>query len=293
MRWELIAGLLALFVGTGADARPASVALKAGDRYVALGSSFAAGPGVTVSADTPPNRCTRSTDNYARQVSRRLNLDLTDVSCGGATTQHILTGWTELPPQIDAITPDTRLVTITIGGNDVGYIGGLFAGSCATVPDAALCKGFAARRGTGTLPPEPDDAAWRALEARMDAIIAGVRQRAPGARIVFVDYLTLLPKGKLCAGTPLSKASAKLARAKADRLVDATARSARRGGATMLRASKLSARHHACAQSAWVNGFPIDAASAGMVGYHPNLAGMTAIADALQRIVQSSSSSAR
>jgi lysophospholipase L1-like esterase len=293
MRWQVIAGLLALSVGTGAFARPDNNALKAGDRYVALGSSFAAGPGVTRSADTPPNRCTRSTDNYARQVSRRLSLVLVDVSCGGATTQHILTGWNELPPQIDAITANTRLVTITIGGNDVGYIGGLFASSCANVPDAALCKGFAARRGTATLPPEPDDAAWREVEARMDAIIAAIRQRAPDARIVFVDYLTLLPKGKLCGDTPLSKASAKLARAKADRLVAVTARSARRGGATMLRASKLSVRHHACAQSAWVNGFPIDGASAGMVGYHPNLAGMTAIADALLRIVQSVSSTAR
>ena len=57
---------------------PAPAALAAGAHYVAMGSSFAAGPGVTVPADQPPNRCTRSADNYARQSARRRGLTPTD-----------------------------------------------------------------------------------------------------------------------------------------------------------------------------------------------------------------------
>lgn len=284
MRLQVIAALLAMATGSVAMAGPVVPPVQAGARYVAMGSSFAAGPGVTDSADTPPNRCSRSADNYARQVAQRRGLVLVDVSCGGATTQHVLTGWNELPPQVEAVTADTRLVTITIGGNDVGYIGGLFAASCAAAPETLMCKGFAGRRGT--LPPEPDDAAWAALDARMDAIIAAIRQRAPAARIVFVDYLTLLPKGKGCAAAPLSPAATTSARAKAARLAKATANAARRGGAMLVRASKLSARHHSCAAEPWVNGFPVQGSPVGMVGYHPNLAGMTAIGAALDKMLE-------
>lgn len=51
-----------------------------------------------------------------------MGLNLVDVSCGGATTAHILGAWSELAPQIDAVTSDTKLVTVTIGGNDLNYV---------------------------------------------------------------------------------------------------------------------------------------------------------------------------
>ena len=176
-----------------------------------MGSSFAAGPGVTASADTPPNRCTRSIDNYAHQLARRRNLDLVDVSCGGATTANVLQPWGELPAQIDALTPDTALVTITIGGNDVGFIGGLIMASCSDLADRptgtaapTMCQAMAARRAAGpqsALPPQisgPTEESWRSVEAGLDRIAVEVRQRSPGARLVFVDYPLVVPAGKSC-----------------------------------------------------------------------------------------------
>ena len=77
--------------------------VASGARYVALGSSYAAGPGVTHAADARDPRCTRSNDNYAHQIARRLKLELVDVSCSGATTRHVLQGWRELPPQVAAL----------------------------------------------------------------------------------------------------------------------------------------------------------------------------------------------
>ena len=88
---------------------------------------YAAGPGIV---PVEHRGALRSGRNYAHQVAEALSLRLADVTCSGATTsnimttpQHTLSG--TLPPQIDAVTPDTRLATITAGGNDAGYIGAL------------------------------------------------------------------------------------------------------------------------------------------------------------------------
>ena len=82
-------------------ATPRTALFPAGAHYVAMGSSFAAGPGVGTPAETPTDRCSRSAANYAQQLARKRNLHLTDVSCGGATTAHVLGPWNELPAQVD------------------------------------------------------------------------------------------------------------------------------------------------------------------------------------------------
>src|ERR1700744_5133921 len=100
-------------------ARPHPAPPPAGAKYVNMGSSFSAGPSIATPADNPNNRCNRSSQNYAHQIARRHNLTLVDVSCGGSTTEHLLGAGKELPPQLDAITPDPALVTFTTGGNDL------------------------------------------------------------------------------------------------------------------------------------------------------------------------------
>ncbi len=262
-----------------------SSALPVGARYVAMGSSYASGPGVTHAADARDPRCTRSNDNYAHQLARRLQLELVDVSCGGATTKHVLEGWSELPPQIDALTPDTALVTVTIGGNDLGYIGRLFAASCEGAPSEAtkaVCAGMRARAGTGApLPAEPDVPTWSAAEAGLSAIAAEVHSRSPHARLVFVEYLAAVPNGALCATLPLSPAGAQLARDTAGRLARLTEAVAKRSGAEVLPVTRLSRGHDACSKEPWVTGFIPATPGGTFVPYHPNLAGMTAVANAL------------
>ena len=72
----------------------------------------------------------RSGNNYAHLVAAELGLDLVDVSYSGATTAHLLdTRQDDAPPQLDALTPDTALVTITCGGNDLEYVGTFLRGS--------------------------------------------------------------------------------------------------------------------------------------------------------------------
>jgi lysophospholipase L1-like esterase len=94
-----------------------------GSRYVAMGSSFAAGPGIPGRAPGSPRRAGRSSGNYAHLVARALGLGLHDVTYSGATTSDVLSAAARgQPAQLAAVTPDTRLVTITAGGNDVGFL---------------------------------------------------------------------------------------------------------------------------------------------------------------------------
>jgi lysophospholipase L1-like esterase len=249
---------------------PITQAFPPGSLYVAMGSSFASGPGVTRAAESSPQRCGRSNDNYAHQLSRMRQLLLVDVTCGGATTRYLLGPWEELPAQLDAVSADTRLVTITIGGNDLGYMSGLFRASCAQPP----CPAIAA----------PSEQAYADLAARMDQVVATIRERAPQARIVFVDYPQVLAPRGVCAATPMTEADANVAREIARRLIVITAEAAARNGVDLLQASALSEGRDACAADAWMNGStnptPLDG-----VAYHLRLAGMTAIAEALDAML--------
>lgn len=246
-----------------------------GARYVAMGSSFASGPGLNpMSPDAPP-RCGRSSINYAHLVAKRLRLALTDVTCGGATTAHILGRWDELLPQIDAVTADTELVTLTVGGNDVSYIGTLMVASCAAAsPASASCA---------PIPPPPSEAMWAADEAALRRIVADVRRRAPRARLILVDYFTPLPAAGECAATPLPPGQANLSRAVGLRLASMTARVALETRTELLRVSMLSQRHDPCSADPWLVGYPPPGSSA--VPYHANPRGMAAVADALTALV--------
>ncbi|HEX8445219.1 MAG TPA: SGNH/GDSL hydrolase family protein [Sphingomonas sp.] len=249
-----------------------------GRTYVAMGSSFAAGPGIAPMAQ-PGDRCGRSTGNYAHQLARLRRLELIDVTCSGATTEHILGPWQDVPPQINAVTRDTALVTITIGGNDVGYIGGLSWAACSRLPADRRdprCKEA----------PAVTEQAWQSLAVSLRRVVSETRARAPSARIVLVDYLTVLPPTGTCARIAMPADAAVASRAVATRLAALTASVARAAQVDVLRASRLSAGHGACAPDPWTSGFPSPDGPPVMVPFHPNLAGMTAVAQALDRLLQ-------
>ncbi len=245
-----------------------------------MGSSFAAGPGITTIEPGTPARCTRSTDNYAHQLARRRGLVLTDVSCGGATTAHVLGAWNELPAQLDALRADTQLVTVTIGGNDLNYMGVLFGASCK-----ALQRAGTAAQGECRDSSLPTEQGYAGLAARMARISAEVHRRSPAARLVFVDYVTVLPPTGQCAVAPLSDADADSARALDLRLRQITAAAARDGGAELLAAGALTRDHHACAAEPWINGLFGPDPRVPVVGFHPRLEGMTAVAAALDGLL--------
>lgn len=242
-----------------------------------MGSSFAAGPGLGPAEAGSPERCHRTTANYATLVAARLDLRLDDVSCGGATTEHILGPWNELPPQISAVTSDTQLVTVTIGGNDLNYVGNLFAATC---PRGSTMH---AGKAAFTCPEArlPNESDYARVKANLHEIAARVHRQAPHARLVFIQYVTLVP-GTACDKGRLSAGLVEPIRELGLRLAAITAKVAKETGAGLVSADELSRDHTPCDPEPWSNGFTPQMASTQSVPWHPNRAGMAGIAKALE-----------
>ena len=86
----------------------------AADRYVALGDSYSSGTGTR--SYTLNSGCQRGIYAYPYLLSQqRPNTALTFVACSGAKTTDVMNN------QISSVTSDTKIVTITIGGNDAGF----------------------------------------------------------------------------------------------------------------------------------------------------------------------------
>lgn len=248
--------------------------------YVSLGSSFAAGTALGGLKPNTPERCGRSPANYASILAAQLKLDLVDVACGGATSAHVLGAWNELPPQIEAITADTRLVTITIGGNDLGYVLNLVSASC----DPAKGINFGGQLRPCPPMKEPTEADYARTEAALRNIARAVKQRAPAARLIFVQYVQMVPD-PACPALAISADKAMAVRAIGLRLARLTQRAAAAEGAELLAADQLSARHTACDDQPWSAG-PVPSGPTANAPWHPNMAGHAALAKALARQLQ-------
>jgi lysophospholipase L1-like esterase len=244
-------------------------------RYVALGSSMAAGPGIRPSAAGSPRRAGRSARNYPHLVAQRLGLDLVDVTYSGATTANVLTEpQNGTPPQVDALDGSETLVTVTIGGNDVGYVPMLIA---AGLPRLARSLPLLGGRLRELLDPTLRDRALVEVGEWLKQVGTVLRERSPRAQVLFVDYLTLLPP----AGTPappLSDVEVALGRRVADTLERLTGEAAVATGAGWVRAADVSRDHHAWSANPWTTrfGLPIPGRPAPL---HPNTEGMSVVAD--------------
>lgn len=296
----LFAAAAALTAATGtAHARP----IDAGARYVALGASYAAGPGIPPVLD---EGCLRSARNYPGQLAEALGLELVDVTCSGATTADILDnpqrlpGGQVLPPQIGAVTPDTELVTITVGGNDLGLIGGMIARSCGpglvgVVPVVSFLASDACASVLGDSV-EPTPADFDRVRLSIAEVVRAVQSKAPNATVLLVEYLPVIDRdGTVCAKVPLSQSDAESARRTYDGLIAATRTAAHETGVDTVAAPNADA-HNACAATPWTYGFnsPLDsdAPNVGLVAtiassYHPNVEGMSVVADELAHALDS------
>jgi lysophospholipase L1-like esterase len=286
---KLLAFFVALFFSGVAQLSLAQTELTiaSGSKYVALGSSFGAGPGVGERASDSPSLCQQSGSNYAHLLAATRHLQLVDRTCGGATTADILSrSQFGLPPQVTDVDDQTRLVTITIGGNDIGYIANLWAESCALAPQDVpaawqpyICKG------------KPDafvQAGLAALPERMREVALAIRLRAPQAKIIFVTYAGIVPtEGSCNAKAPLTQQEQDASLLLAQKLVAMTTAAALEQHASVIYADILSQGHDVCSADPWVFPFtfPPELHSFAPVGYHPNAAAMQAIADALDRML--------
>lgn len=242
--------------------------------YVAMGDSAAAGP--LVPHPDPNLLCFRSTSNYPQVAAAELGAELTDVTCSGAETedfagrQHVV-----LPPQYDALSPSTDLVTVTIGGNDVDLVQA--AVSCLNPlpePIANSCADEFTEDG--------DELAERvaALTPEIDAMLDEIASRAPDARIVVVGYGTYIRPGGCYPMQPILARDADYMQSSVDALSEMLAERADAHGASFVDLRPVSQGHDVCAarDQKYFEGFVPTSLAAPL---HPNARGMEAFGEAV------------
>ncbi|MCF2533052.1 SGNH/GDSL hydrolase family protein [Yinghuangia soli] len=181
--------------GTGGIPAPAT---SGGSYYVALGDSYAAGVMIPETVPGSPKNCSRSSSNYAHLTAKQLAVpSFTDVTCGAATTadlgapQVFKNGGDSPAAQFDALGPQTKLVTLGIGGNDIGF-GEIMTTCVMRSGDKASptpCKDAFTKDGKDVLAQRIKDTA-----AKVDASLKTIRAKSPDARVLLVGYPSILPE---------------------------------------------------------------------------------------------------
>lgn len=252
---------------------------RSGREYVSLGSSFTAGPGISPRALSRPRRAGQSLLNYPHLLAGPLGLDLVDVSSSGATVADVrTTSQLGQPPQIETLTPSTDLVTLTVGGNDLGYVGSLYA---AFLPRWARRVPLLGGRLVRAAAPASRIDRREHVTGAVAQLLADVQARAPRATVVCVDYLTVLPFA-FRDDLPIDASDhARLLDLAAD-LNGALAEAAHRHGVALIAASERSADHHAWSAEPWTTGWSRSGPSS---AFHPNPAGMAEVSTLLRALL--------
>lgn len=253
-------------------------------RYLALGDSYTAGQGLAP-FDTATPGCHRSEVAFPRLVKAGTSTVVTSRACTGATTDNVVE--IEQHPgvglQIAGVTPEVDLVSITIGGNDLGF--GAVMSECvySSLPCSRL-----------------DDRVERALSGlgpRLERIYRDVRTRAPGARLVVVGYPQLIADpdrvgggidigscptlvGPFSGGLRVDGDEVRWLRAKGDRLAGVIRAATTAVGAAYVDSAAAFAGHEACAPEPWVAGVAVPQVA---LSFHPNAAGHAELARLVSR----------
>jgi lysophospholipase L1-like esterase len=232
--------------------------------YVALGDSYAAGQGGgDYDNGDEDGECRHSADGYPALLDAEPGIRLVaDLSCGGDTTGDLL------DTQLDDLDEDTRLVTITIGGNDLGAI--RVAAVCSLAPSSPDCRSML-MSAWDLLAPGGE------LERRLRATFAEVRADAPNARIVVTGYPNLFEGPATSADDEFLISTLRSATESLNADIEAAVVAERRSGSDIAFAdvTEAFAGHGVGAAEQWIH-------PSGSDMFHPRSAGYVAYADAIR-----------
>lgn len=255
-------------------------------RYAALGDSFTAAPYVPVT--DLAEGCLRSDGNYPSQVAQRLEIrELVDVSCSGAKTRDLRRPQetyrdVTVPAQLRAVTAQTDLVTVGVGGNDFGLFARVLR-TCTLLraqdPTGSPCAAQLAREGIDV------GVQVRRVGDRLRKVLAQVQDRAPRAKVLLVGYPRISPEEGTCPRLlPLAEGDYRTASRVGASLNRAMKRSAEAAGVDFVDMYPASRGHDVCSARPWVNGRFTDSRKA--LAFHPLPAGQRAVADRIVRMLQ-------
>ena len=258
-RTALAAGLAAIAMAVGLAAVPAQAVDKT--QYIALGDSYAAGQGA---GPYKNDTCYRSKNTYSELAAETKAIKLvTNAACSGKTTQEVVA------TQLLQLDGRTELVTITAGGNNLGFgdivtncgaaiSNPAFAGACADASATAMAK-----IGSGQLAGE------------VAAMIQSVQAAAPNAKIVVTGYPYLFDPIPADQADPMSQFIYR-ATALANGLNGSIALAAWETKVQFVEVWPAFVGHGINSNDPWING-----ATGNADGFHPNAEGYLAYYTAL------------
>ncbi len=212
--------------------------------YVALGDSYSAASGVLPPDPAAAPQCLRSTSNYPHVIAAATGAQLTDVTCGGADTGDFFEPqYDGVAPQLDALGPDTELVTMTIGGNDSGvFINSIVR--CGEAGLSTLGRGSPCKDRYGS---SFEDTIRTTTYPSLVNALRAVRAAAPDAEVAILGYPWIMPTSGGCFDRmPVAEGDVPYLRGIQATLNGAVERAAAETGATYVNMNKVSEGHDAC-----------------------------------------------
>ncbi|MFB9908367.1 SGNH/GDSL hydrolase family protein [Allokutzneria oryzae] len=230
-------------------AAPAIAAPKAAENYVALGDSYDSGVG-TRTYDSSSGDCRRSPAAYAQLWAKANSpASFKFVACSGARTADV-------QKQADQLSSSTTLVSVSVGGNDIGFASVLTSCQLGSDEDCFAKVNEAVNQGKTTLP------------AKLDATYSKIKSKAPSAKVVVFNYPRLFDLGT-CGLGGLSKAKRERLNQAADTLSGVISGRVAAAGFRLADIRDRFDGHGICSKAEWLNGlsWPINES------YHPNTNG--------------------
>lgn len=247
---KFVAGLVAAAATTLLMAVPAKAASAV--HYVALGDSYSSGVGAGSELPSSGN-CRRTTGAYPELwAAAHKPASYVSVACSGATTQTVIN------TQLSALSAQTTLVSISVGGNDMGFSDImttcvlLGTTQCVNAVNAAMAR------------------ARNELPGLLNAVYSGIRQRAPNARVVVLGYPIFYKLGAFCIG--LSDTSRAKINEGINLIDDITRNVAQQHGFVFADVRPAFTGHEICSNDKWLHALNWANIS---VSYHPNSNGQS------------------
>lgn len=233
------------------QASPAQAA--ATDRYVALGDSYASGVGAD-SYTAESGSCLRSTNAYPALYNTNVKpASYVSVACSGATTATVINS------QLAALSSTTTLVSVTVGGNDVGFSN--IMSTCVLQGETQCVAAVQAA----------EDKARTELPGKLANVYNGIKSRSASARVVVVGYPVFYQLGTLCVG--LSATSRAKINEGINLLDDITRTAATSAGFTFADVRSIFVGHQLCSYGEkWLHALNYLNLT---ISYHPTAAGQS------------------
>lgn len=210
-------------------------------------------------------------------------MELIDLSVSGATLSNMFdisqkAGRHTFDPQIQNVPRSADLILVLGGGNDIGYISRLFI-DCFTSTWVTNSVWKLANVFGNLLPVYSDDE--ETVRRNYGRLLDSLHERAPGAQILVVEYLTLIGPATTSHHLPISDEKRKFYETLAQRLQSATSDAVKDRGqwCRQVPVASRSLDHGLGSTEPWLNGFSwsLFLKKGGGV-LHPNELGMQNVA---------------